>query len=64
MLDLNRNLLAVMKVILINTSNAGKLEFNGGSYEGEILNGRAYGEGVFIKEGDFPGTWTGPFCNN
>ena len=40
------------------------MEFNGGHYEGEILDGYAHGEGIFRKEGDFPGTWTGTFRKN
>ena len=63
--DFNANLHAVRKhLVYSNPNRIGKLEFNGGTYEGEILDGQAHGEGVFVKEGDFPGTWTGTFREN
>ena len=39
----------------------GVIKFDGGEYEGEILEGKAYGEGVFTKNGT---TWIGTFLNN
>ena len=39
----------------------GVLKFEGGEYEGELLDGKAYGEGVYTKNGT---TWTGTFLNN
>ena len=39
----------------------GVIQFDGGEYEGELRDGKAFGEGVFTKDGD---TWIGTFLDN
>ena len=46
---------------LLLISSLGILKYDGGEYEGEILDGKAYGEGVYTKDGT---AWTGTFLNN
>ena len=39
----------------------GIIYFNEGEYEGEIKEGKAFGEGVFTRDGD---VWIGTFLDN
>ena len=47
---------------LLNLINfKGIIYFNEGEYEGEIKEGKAFGEGVFSRDGD---VWIGTFLDN
>ena len=43
------------------TNYEGIIYFNDGEYEGEIKEGKAFGEGVFSRDGD---VWIGTFLDN